>query len=78
MILEIAGYAIIPAIIGIVSVCKGIGLPSRWAPVVSIILGITFATFAMGIGLNTLYVGIVIGLMASGLWDVGKKTIGGN
>lgn len=67
--------ALIPATMGLVDVAKRAGLPSKYAPVLSLAIGI-------GLGLATnignaqkgIIVGIAIGLSASGLYS-GTKAL---
>lgn len=61
----------IPLITGLVAVSKKIGLPSKYSPLLAVLLGIilvapnnlTVSGFAMG---------AFYGLSAVGLWEVGK------
>jgi hypothetical protein len=53
------GIAIIPLIVGLVQMVKGLGLDARYAPVASVALGV-------GGGILT---GIAFGLSASGLYS---------
>jgi hypothetical protein len=70
--------ALVPLVIGLVSVVKSVGLDSRWAPAASLALGVGLiflvpaATFAL-----TVLGGLVIGLAASGLYSTAKTTAAG-
>lgn len=69
--------ALIPIIVGLVELLKGIGLPKKWCPVASVILGI--AGGIVYLCPNDLKMGIisglVIGLSASGLYSSGKHMV---
>ena len=75
MNIEIYDVALIPATMGLVEVAKSAGLPSKYAPVVSLIIGM-----ALGVGTSLdnlgkgVIVGIAIGLSASGLYS-GTKAL---
>lgn len=74
---EIYDVVLIPLIIGLVELFKGLGLNKKFLPVVSLFLGITAGVFYLypedlkgGI-----LVGIMLGLSASGLYSGTKHTI---
>lgn len=75
MNIEIYDVALIPATMGLVEVCKSAGLPSKYAPIVSLGIGM-----ALGIGTSLdnigkgVIVGVAIGLSASGLYS-GTKAL---
>lgn len=66
---------IIPLITGLVAVVKQAGLPSRYAPIFAIVLGIVLN---LSHGTNVAEVvqsvatGVFYGLSAVGLWEAGK------
>ena len=69
----IFGIALVPLIIGLVQVFKGVGLPDRWAPVASLVFGV-LAGVAIGsqtglAPLEGVVTGIAFGLSASGLYS---------
>ena len=75
---ELLVYAGIPAmflIMGIAELLKGLGFNPKFIPVVNLILGLV-----AGIGLNTddvikgIFVGLAVGLSASGLYSGIKNT----
>lgn len=73
--------AIIIAIItGLIEIFKKLGLNTKFAPVISVILGLFFAflcgeyTVIADIVIN----GLIIGLSACGLYSGAKTLIGGN
>lgn len=75
MNIEIYDVALIPATMGLVEVAKSAGLPSKYAPIVSLCIGM-----ALGIGTSLdnigkgVIVGVAIGLSASGLYS-GTKAL---
>jgi len=70
---------LIPAVAGLTQIFHPFKIPQRFMPVISIAIGIGLV-FLVGlvepIRLNIM-AGIVIGLSASGLYDVVKKTVAG-
>lgn len=67
---------LIPIIIGIVATLKMAGLPSRYAPILSLLLGMSLAYFLSPIpNIENVMNGIVAGLSASGLYSGAKATI---
>ena len=66
---------IIPVIIGLVHVAKKTGLSSRYAPLLSIILGVVAGYFYVSPNTIGVLMGIVGGLSASGLWSGVKATV---
>lgn len=60
----------VPVIIAVVSALKVAGMWSRWAPFLSILLGVIFMTF-FGVGelKDLMLEGLVAGLTASGLYS---------
>lgn len=67
---------LVAAIIGLTEASKRSGLSSKWAPLVSIALGIGF-NFAFGEGevSELLLEGIMLGLSAAGLYSGTKAVI---
>lgn len=73
--MDISDAILIPVTIGLVQVFKTIGIPSRFAPLVSIILGIALYCID-GFNVKTdLLAGIIVGLSASGLYSGVKTTV---
>lgn len=78
--LMIAGGSIsaIALIQGLVRAAREAGLPSKYASLLSAglggVIGITAALFAGSASYIGLIGGVVAGLMACGLYDVGKKS----
>lgn len=68
------GVALVPLIVGLVEVAKQVGLPSRLAPALSVLLGICagFALETSGAA-EALVTGLMLGLSASGLYSAGKS-----
>lgn len=71
----IYGIPAVALVVGLVSAIRKVGLPVKWLPLASLGLGIL-----AGVGIypsdikQGVVVGIAIGLGASGLYDVGKKS----
>lgn len=59
----------VPLTIGLVEVFKTVGLPSRFAGLVSLLLGVGLALLVVPVGTSVILAGIAIGLMASGLYS---------
>ena len=82
--MELTLYAIPIAavIVGLVELAKGQGLPSRYAPVLAVCLGLLFATLGrlddptVGTWLQVELLGLITGLSASGLYSGAKAQIG--
>lgn len=66
--------ACIPATVGLVAIVRGVGLPSAWAPVVSILIGAGLVALTSGVWQVIIAQGILVGLCASGLWSGGTST----
>lgn len=67
--------ALVPATMGITEVIKSVGLPSKYAPVVSLGVGIILGVVTSpGEALRGVLTGIAIGLSASGLYS-GTKAL---
>ncbi|WP_128894667.1 hypothetical protein [Longirhabdus pacifica] len=68
---QVYDIALLPVIIGLVSILKSLGLPEKYAPLVAIALGVPIGLFYVSpadIGQGVL-VGITLGLAASGLYS---------
>lgn len=68
----------VPIIIAIIEMLKRIGVPVKFAPIIAIILGIggNFLFKFSGYGWNELVIsGLVAGLAAGGLYDLGKEPV---
>jgi len=69
------GVAAVPLIVGIVEVFKQAGLPSRWAGLTSLGLGLAGGVLSARFGIDAnvpaaLAAGIMAGLAATGAWSV--------
>ena len=78
---DLLSYAGIPAVLlimGIAEILKGLGFNEKFIPVVNLILGLI-----AGVGLNLhdiargIFVGLAVGLSASGLYSGIKNTVEG-
>ena len=74
---QIYDIAIVPVILALVQLAKQAGLTNRFAPVVSLLLGIAagFVYLAPGDPAKAVFVGIVMGLSAVGLFSGAKNSI---
>jgi len=77
--MEVYDVVLIPLIIGITELCKRAGLPSKFAAVLSLILGIVVGVIYIAPEdiLKGILLGASIGLGASGLYSGTKNTIEG-
>lgn len=69
------GIAIIPIITVLVDLIKKAGLPNRFAPLTSILLGLIFGIVFENDGdiKNAIITGLIMGMSASGLYSGGKE-----
>lgn len=72
-LLDYIQLVIIPIIIGLVEVAKRTGLPNKFSPLVSVILGLVFGIMYLNPLLDGIVVGLVIGLSATGLYSGSKN-----
>ena len=67
--------AIIPVLVGLVTVAKEVGLPSKYAPLTSVVMGVGLVALT-GVAWQAFVVqGIIAGLSASGLYSGTKATL---
>jgi hypothetical protein len=59
----------------ITAILKQVGVISRWLPLISFIFGFGFGVFLFGYGVEGIISAIIIGGSASGIYDLGKKTL---
>ena len=70
------GVGFVPLVIGLVEVAKRAGLPSRFAPLLSLFLGVGLM-FAVGADIiQATVLGLAVGLSASGLYSGVRASIG--
>lgn len=64
-------------VVGLTEVAKQFGLPSRYAPLWAVGLGVlaTLGLAFFDLATQVILTGVAIGLSAAGLYDFGKKTI---
>ena len=66
-----------PVIIALVQVTKGFAINEKWMPVIAILFGLIGACIMLGNVMGTtIWVGLLSGLSASGLYSGVKKTVG--
>lgn len=65
-----------PVLIALVGVVRStFGVADRYVPLLSVLLGAGAGLLLVGLSAVGAVVGVIIGLSASGLYDVGKKTV---
>jgi hypothetical protein len=65
--------SLVAIVIALTQLVKDLGIPPKFAPVISLLLGITGSLFFLeGDVQYRIMSGILMGLAASGLYDVGK------
>ncbi|MEA4924943.1 MAG: hypothetical protein VB084_06465 [Syntrophomonadaceae bacterium] len=74
----VGGLSTIAVITGLVKVARAAGLPSKYAPALSVTLGAIIGISAAVFSDSAVYLGgmggIAAGLFASGIYDLGKTT----
>jgi hypothetical protein len=81
--INVYGIALVPVVMAMVELLKRVGIPKKFSPIVAIILGILagFYYLAPDDPPKAIFLGIVVGLSAIGLFSGAKNTIenlGGN
>lgn len=77
--LEIYGIGIIPIIVGLTRIAKGLGLKNRYLPLISLLLGILIGLVYYGEEIRKgILIGAYLGLSAVGLYSGVKNTLNGN
>jgi len=74
--MEIYGILIVPLILGLVEVAKRVGLPDKWSPILSVVLGLLAGVLLLSPEdiRRGVVVGLALGLSATGLYS-GTKNI---
>lgn len=73
----VSAGSVLAAVMGFTQAIKMLGLPSRFAPISSIAIGIAFAMFFLeSSDPKVVFGGVVMGLVTSGLWSSGKALLG--
>ena len=69
------GIALIPVITLLVNIIKKAGIPNRFAPLISLMIGLVFGILFLSDGdlKQGILMGIVMGMSASGLYSNGKE-----
>lgn len=77
--MEIYNVAIIPLIVGVVELAKKLGLPDKFAAVLSAVLGVVIGLVyvAPNDPAKGVLIGLSMGLSASGLYSGVKNTVEG-
>lgn len=66
---------LVPVVLGVVQIAKTSGIPSRFAPLTSLILGVAGTIFLGDFSAASAIQGLIVGLSAAGLWSGVKATI---
>lgn len=74
---SVYGIALVPIILGMVELLKRVGIPKKLSPLAAVILGLLagFYYLAPGEPKKAIFLGIVSGLSAIGLWSGTKNTL---
>lgn len=69
--------AVVPVIVALVALFTGAGLPKRFAPIVAVVLGIAAGLIYVAPGdvAQGVFVGLTMGLAASGLYSGTKNVV---
>lgn len=62
---------------GLCEVIKLVGLPKRYIPLLAVVLGVALTTLVSPT-IEAIITGIVVGLSATGLHELGDRTVAGN
>lgn len=74
----ISASILLPILTGIIAAIRqAFNIPSRWVPLLSVILGIILSLLFMQLTVYGALIGIICGLGATGLWEFGKTTVAG-
>lgn len=71
----LTNVALVPVIIGVVQALRIVGLATRFAPIVAILLGIMGVLAFDGFSSMNIFIGVVTGLSAAGLYSSTKTTL---
>lgn len=73
--MEIYDVALVPLILAVVQMFKGLGLKAKWSPVVASLLGIVAGIFYVAPDdiAKGILVGLALGLAATGLYSGAKN-----
>lgn len=74
---SVYGIALVPVILAMVELLKRVGIPKKLSPIVALILGILcgFYYLAPGEPQKAIFLGVVAGLSAIGLFSGAKNTM---
>jgi len=64
----------VPLVLGLTQVAKMVGMPSKYAPLLALVIGISYALGLQGLSALSIVQGISYGLSAAGLYT-GTKTV---
>lgn len=70
-------FALVPVTIGLVEVVKVTGLPDRFAPISSILIGVALGILVLPTLIDAILGGVIVGLSASGLYSGTRALVRG-
>ena len=76
--MDAVSLTLVPILVALVEVVKRVGVPSKFCPLVAMILGVGINIGFKMVGVDVLeqvLFGIVAGLASNGLFDFGKVTV---
>jgi hypothetical protein len=73
---EVNFAVLVAVVVGLVEAAKRLGVPTRFCPLLALVAGVVLS-FVPGVSnfSNQLFTGLVVGLSASGLFDLGKQPV---
>lgn len=66
---------VVGLVVGLTEIAKSAGLPIKFAPLISTIIGMLAGLLVIGFTIPAVISGLISGLVASGLWDLGKSAL---
>lgn len=72
---ELYGVGAVALILALVEIVKKIGLPTRFAPVVALIIGVTLGIIAYGFTAQGVILGLAAGASAVGVYSGTKNVV---
>lgn len=75
---QVYGLALVPLLIAVIAMLTTLGLPKRFAPVISVALGVVVGIIYLAPGdiKQGVLIGMALGLSSVGLYSGTKNTIG--
>ena len=67
---------LVPIILAVVQAVKLTGVNRKWLPLTAVVLGIIGGLVFQGSDIDSILNSIITGLAATGLWEVGTRSVG--